>query len=260
MPHIHPTTSPKGGNKGSSSSAVQYLEKENENVPLLEQERFFNNEKDYILPESAEQIIDHNTKGLKKDDAKFFSVTYSFSKEELEGRSDQELKDFVRSNFTKDYAGAVSGREIDPNTIMYVAKLEQHRHYKGTDEEVKNGLKEQGQPKEGDNRHVHILVARKTSDNKSISPLTNHKTAGNGVVKSGFDRIGFKDQTEKSFDKHFKYDRPLEQSYAYLRADNKEELSQQQEQTKQAQLMQEQQQKQQAQEQERTRERGFGGR
>lgn len=222
MPHIHPTTSPKGGNTGSCAGAIQYLEKENQDKDLMDREQFFNNDKDIILSGEAISIVDPNKQGMKKDDAKFYSMTYSFSEQELEGRTDDELKQFVKDNFTKDYAGSVKGRDIDPDTIQYVAKLEYERAYKGTDQAVKDGIVSQGDKKPGDNRHIHVLVSRKTTDNKKISPLTNHRNEGKGSVKSGFDRIGFKEQTEKSFDKHFEYERPLEQKYEYLRANEEE--------------------------------------
>ncbi len=256
MPHIQPTTSPKGGNTGSSISAVIYLEKEEKDKSLTEREWFFNDKSDIITPNQAINIIDHSTLRLGKDDAKFFSMTYSFSKEELEGRSDQELKDFVKDHFTKDYVSAVKGRDINPDTIMFVAKLEQDRFYKGTDKEVIEGKHKQGQAKEGDNRHIHVLVARNTTEHKKISPLTNHRSESAGPVKSGFDRVGFKEQTEKSFDKHFNYNRPLEQTFDYLRSENKEEKLQELQNQEQIKKQQEQQQIQQKeQEHQRTRER-----
>lgn len=221
MPHIQPTISDKGSNTGSSESAVYYLEKENENKPLFEKENFFNDNYDTILPQHAIAEIDHNHKALGKNDAKFYAMSYSFSEEELRGRSDADLKRYVKENFTKDYSKAVKGRDIQPETIKYIAKLEQYRYYKGTDENVKSGLFKQGTPKAGDQRHIHVLVARKTTDNKKVSPLSNHRTASKGPVKSGFDRVGFKNDIEKSFDKHFTYDRPKEQTFDYLNAQSK---------------------------------------
>jgi len=221
MPHIQPTTSDKGSNTGSCESAVYYLEKENKDEPFFEREDFFNDDYNTILPEEAISEIDHNHKALGKNDAKFYAMTYSFSEAELKGKSDKELKEYVKENFTKDYCNAVKGREIKPETIKYVAKLEEFRYYKGTDEDVKNGIFKQGTPKPGDNRHIHILVARKTTDNKKVSPLSNHRTASKGPVKSGFDRVGFKNDIEKSFDKHFTYDRPKEQTFDYLNAQSK---------------------------------------
>ena len=224
MPHIHPTTSPKGGNTSSSYAAINYLEKENKEKDWLTRQYFFNAHEDRSLPNRAVEIIDHSRQGLKKTDAKFFSVTYSFSQDELKGRTDRELKEFVVGNFSSDYATAVKGRDIDPSTIQYVAKLEYNRAYKGKDLEVKEGRVKQGDLKPGDNRHIHVLVARNTSENKKISPLTNHRNSSKGAVKSGFDRIGFKDQTEKSFDDFFRYERSLNETYSYLRSDNKEEI------------------------------------
>jgi len=232
MPHIQPTTSPKGGNTGSCTAAITYLEKEDKGKELFDREFFFNQHHDLIIPEFAEQIIDHSKLGLRKEDAKFFAMTYSFSEEELEGRTDKQLKEFVKKHFAKDYVAAVKGRDINPDTIMFVAKLEQDRFYKGTDKEVIEGKYKQGQAKEGDNRHIHVLVARNTTENKKISPLTNHRGESAGPVKSGFDRVGFKEQTEKSFDEHFNYNRPLEHKFEYLNSDNRAEKLQELQQRK----------------------------
>ena len=78
------------------------------------------------------------------------------------------------------------------------------------------GKAKSGQMKEGDQRHFHVLIARKTKDEKhKISPLTNHRDTQKGVVKGGFERVKFAENIEKSFDKHFKYERSQEQSFQY---------------------------------------------
>ena len=217
MPHIKFQSSPlkSGNNHGSCGQLLGYLEKEDKNREEGDELKgFFNDKSDHLNAENAKQTVEHGLykKGLKNDADKFFSVTMSFSKEELKDKSNEELKEFAKDQFAKMYGGAVKGREIDPENIAWVAKLEEERKYKGTDQEVKDGLAKSGESKEkeeGDQRHIHFVVARKTLDDKQISPMSNHFRAGadTGAVKSGFDQDYFKFECEKQFDKKFNHER-----------------------------------------------------
>lgn len=91
--------------------------------------------------------------------------------------------------------------------------------------------------------HWHVLVARlsrgikeETGDGKyrtkyyKLSPLTNHsngkdkKTGAEkktGFVKGGFSLVDFDGKCEQCFDKRFKYNRKVEQSFEYLLAEKK---------------------------------------
>ena len=73
----------KGGNSGSSSAYVSYLEKENEDKPENEKELFFSHERSDVKPFEVVAAIDNNKKKLGKNEAKFYSVTISPSPEEL---------------------------------------------------------------------------------------------------------------------------------------------------------------------------------
>lgn len=219
MPHIKfASINTKYGNSGSCQMSVDYLSKENEGKELNGQEEFFNDKQDFIGKESARKTIDSAPKqGIRGDDAKYFEVIVSFDKNELKGKSDEQIKEYVKEKFPQVYADSVKGKEVDKDKLVWVAKLERERKYKGTDEEVKNGKAKSGEKKEGDQRHVHIIIARKTEDNKmGISPLTNYRKESKGVIKSGFDRNNFRNKSESEFDKKFNYDRPKEQSFNYL--------------------------------------------
>jgi hypothetical protein len=205
------------GNAGSCKQYIDYLEKENEGKAITEQEYFFNDKSDFIAGKKAQELIDNAPKqGIRGKDAKYFEVIMSFDKNELNGKSDQDIKDFVKESFPKIYAQSVTGKTVDPDLLIWVAKLEQERKYKNTNPETKTGLKKKGDRKEGDQRHLHIIVARKTSDNKiSISPLSSYKKASEGVIKSGFNRNHLRQQYETAFDQKFNYDRPIEKTFRY---------------------------------------------
>lgn len=227
MPYIKlPSVNAKHGNAGTCKNLVEYLEKENKNKRGEEEELFFNQNDDLIGKASAERIIAHDISTLGKKDAKFYEVIVSFSKAELKGRTDEELKNYIKNNFAQDYAKSVNGKEIEPNSIVFVAKLESERKYKGIDSEVLEGNKKKGQLKEGDNRHFHIIIARKTLNGRKISPLTHHINTTKGTVKGGFSQNGLKQNIEDSFDKSFKYERAIEEKFTYnvLTEDQKQEL------------------------------------
>jgi hypothetical protein len=208
------------GNAGSCKQYIAYLEKENEGKGITEQEYFFNDKSDFIAGQKAQDLIDNAPKqGIRGKDAKYFEVIMSFTSAELNGKSDQEIKDFVKETFPKIYAESVKGKTVDPDQLIWVAKLEQERKYKTTNPETKAGLKKKGELKEGDQRHLHIIVSRKTSDNKtSISPLSTYMEGSKGVIKSGFERNHLRQAYETAFDKKFAYNRPLEKTFKYQNA------------------------------------------
>lgn len=226
----------KTNNASGCHLSVNYLEKENKDKSITEKEFFFNDTTNVAVPSKVEHDINEHKKGLKTTDSKYYEVIITFSKDELKGKSDKELKEYVKKEFPKAYTGAINGKEIDEKQLTWFAKLERERKHKGTDKEVKEGKAKSGQMKEGDQRHFHVLIARKTKDEKhKISPLTNHRDTQKGVVKGGFERVKFVENIEKSFDKHFKYERSQEQSFEYRNNQKKgikqeEVIKQQQEQ------------------------------
>jgi len=203
MPHIKFQTSPKsGGNSGSCAQILNYLEKEGKG--------FFDTHRDDLNHSEAKDTVEHRLykKGVGKDDSKHYSVVFSFSKEELNGKTDKELIDFAKANFAETYCNAIKGKEQDPSTIAWVGKLEKNRKYKGDHPDVLAGLAKSGQNKKGDNRHIHFVVARKTLDDKKVSPMSNHfRKVSKGAVKSGFDQDFFKIELEKRFDMAFTHSR-----------------------------------------------------
>jgi len=232
---------PKTNNASGCHLSVNYLEKENKDKSITEKEFFFNDTTNAAVPSKVEYDINEHKKGLKNTDSKYYEVVLTFSDKELKGKSDKELKEFVKKEFPKVYKSAISGKDVDEKQLTWYAKLEQNREYKGTDKQVMEGKAKSGQLKEGDNRHVHILIARKTKDEKlKISPLSNHKDTQKGAVKGGFERVKFYENIEKSFDKHFKHERSLEESFKY-RNDTKKGIKSEEPQIQQKQEQQQEQ-------------------
>ena len=132
-----------GGNYSQSSSDfVGYLEKENEGLEPSEMEDFFNQYDDQISAEEVVKEIDGNTAKLKKTEPKFYSITVSPSKYELNRlqNSSEDLKKYTRE-LMKDYVASfnreINGRPIRIEDIKYYVKIEHQRSFKGTDWQIK---------------------------------------------------------------------------------------------------------------------------
>lgn len=126
----------------SVANFVSYLEKENEDKSLEDQELFFNQYGEDIVPEEVIRDIDQNTAKLKKVEPKFYSITINPSQRELRQLQNpsQDLKAYTRA-IMQDYANAfnreIEGRPITVNDVKYYAKIEHQRTYKGTDREIR---------------------------------------------------------------------------------------------------------------------------
>lgn len=71
-------------------------------------------------------------------------------------------------------------------------------------------------------------MSRKDQSNKKkLSPLTNHKSTKNGVIKGGFDRVNLFQQAEQEFDKLFGYNRQRSESFDYYNTMKNGSISQQ---------------------------------
>ena len=137
-------TPQKLGTNYSQSSAdfVGYLEKENEGIKEADMEHFFNQYGDEISAEEVVKEIDGNTAKLKRKEPKFYSITVSPSKYELNRlqNSREDLKTYTRE-LMKDYVASfnreINGRPISIDDIKYYAKIEHQRTFKGTDFQIK---------------------------------------------------------------------------------------------------------------------------
>jgi hypothetical protein len=252
MPISKPHSSLGADNKGSCSNLAVYLEKENEDLHKIikkassmndvfqlesRKQGFFTASETNISTIEVISCIDNNKRKLGANDAKYFSPTISFSENELEhiaflasGKSeltsvwDLNLKELELFNHLireygrkvmDNYALNFNRQDKGINTggdLVYFAKIEHFRKFKGTDEDVLNGKEISGNYKKGLQSHIHIIVSRKDKTQRlKLSPTCNEKltsrTIGENNYQVGFDRVKWIDQNEKTFDEHFKYSR-----------------------------------------------------
>jgi hypothetical protein len=131
-----------GSYSQSSADFVGYLEKENQGLEQEQMEHFFNQYGDEIPAEEVVKDIDGNGGKLKKTEPKFYSITVSPSKYELNGlrNNSEDLKKYTRE-LMKDYVASfnreINGRPISIDDIKYYAKIEHQRTFKGTDIQIK---------------------------------------------------------------------------------------------------------------------------
>ena len=224
----------------SSTDFVGYLEKENQGLEQQEMEHFFNQYDDEIAAEEVVKEIDSNTAKLKKIEPKFYSITVSPSKYELNRlqNNSKDLKTYTRE-LMKDYVSSfnreIKGRPVHIDDIKYYAeirKISQGREH-GTTKLLQQQIKKleqkaphqlngkrivQGMNKPGNQSHIHIIVSRKDASNTfSLSPGSKHKASQvemhGKTVKRGFDRDMFFERAEKTFDKTFGYQRNFAETY-----------------------------------------------
>ena len=223
-------------NKGSSMDLATYLQKEDKDRSYSERTHFFNQFDDKIRKNKVVKSLDRNTAKLKRGEAKYFLIDLCPSHKEqahilkrITGRSVNNLSELngkqkatfeaelrrYSQEVMKQYASNFNREGLDENSLLWFAKIEHNRQYRGTDKAVLEGRAKSGQNKEGLNSHIHIMVSRKEKDNgRSISPFSRskgsnkHKLNGKSV-KQGFNRKEFIHSCEKTFDKTFNYDRSL---------------------------------------------------
>ena len=239
VPHLIST---KGDNKGSCRKYAEYLLKENT--------MFFNHSSNEISLEEGIAFIDENSKRrLGENDAKWYAPVYALSEEEAQfvaykitGRmvenfsdlSPKEQKEYneyivdlarsfqgeMAKNFNKEDLGIKGGENL-----FYIGVVENKRKYIGTDDEVKLGLKKNGEEKKGFNTHIHIIQSRLANNGKQtkISPMGNdRKTRVNNLGgKVGFDRNYFTNRIERYFDIITGYVRLVKETFEYKKAKKK---------------------------------------
>ncbi|MBS6691306.1 MAG: clindamycin resistance transfer factor BtgB [Bacteroides eggerthii] len=194
-------------NAGSSRQLANYLE--HEDLERMEKgiytEGFFNLTDDNIYESKVIKDIDTNIGQLLKTDAKFYAIHVSPSKKELQAMGNTEheqaesMKRYIREVFIPEYAKNFN-KELSASDIKFYGKIHFSRNRSDNEQ----------------NMHCHLIVSRKDQANKKkLSPLTNHKSTKNGVIKGGFDRVNLFQQAEEGFDKLFGYERKQLESFDY---------------------------------------------
>ena len=223
---INISDSKEAANKGSSGALVHYLEKENRLNKEIEPEFWFNGQHIKVDPYDVMKTIDGNIAKLGKADAKFFLVNISPSQKEIAFLKEQygeegakaQLKGFAvgimdayAQNFKRD---GINSHE----DLVWFAKLEYYRYFTHKDTDVKQGLKNRGGRKEGEQMHVQVIVNRKDRTNSiKLSPrnTSRGKNEEHSKKMGQFDRMAFKQCGESIFDELFEFDRSLKDTMAY---------------------------------------------
>jgi len=137
-------TAQKIGETYSQSSAdyVAYLEKENQLSELENSEDFFNQYEDHISAEDVVKMIDGNTAKLEKTEPRFYSIIVSPSQYELKRlqNNSEDLKKYTRelmNAYVASFHREINGRPININDILYYAKVEHQRFFKGHDYQIR---------------------------------------------------------------------------------------------------------------------------
>lgn len=167
-------------NNGSCGALVNYLSKEDKDRGD-DMEYFFDHDRDNVFSNEVVNTIDSYRKGLGRNDTKFYSLVIAPTSEETSKMKDptRELREFTREcmdAYAKNFKGKNGDRKLEGKDIVYFAKIEYNRYYKGSDDEVKRGEAKQGDTKPGGNMHVHVVVSRKDKSNRyKISPCVKDK-------------------------------------------------------------------------------------
>ena len=214
-----------GGSGGSCGGLVDYLEKEQAGL-------WFDQQRPLLAGHEVVASIDANKRNLGREDAKYYQVILAPSQAELAhiGSDPDKLQAFTRAAMEQ-YA-ANFGKGISSQDLVWFAKIEHSRHFDHTDRAVQLGEQPKGVAKTGDQTHIHVIVSRtehlrhytegkRTGQHQRknpyhLSPLTNHKATTKGPVVGGFERNGFSQRTEQTFDQAFGYDRAVSESFRFL--------------------------------------------
>lgn len=200
-------------NKGGCAALAEYINHEDEQR-LAEGKEIF----PYTTPDgvevSTEEVIikiDRNHSHLGKNDDKFYGLVVSPSEEEIKAMGSTEKEIYYSAlkfikGISDTYAQNFNREGINDSSAL---ELFWKPHFT-----------------RGDNGewqfHIHGIVSRKSKGvgGKSVklSPLTNHRNTENGPVKGGFDRKHFFTKCEKLFDKLFRYERSVAESFEYNNA------------------------------------------
>ncbi len=209
------------GQAGSSGGWVDYLEKEQPG-------QWFTQDRNGVGPLEVSQALDANRHNLGKQDAGYYPLILSPSQKELQaiGNDPAKLQAYTRDVMGK-YAEQFQREGLAAKNLVYFAKIEHERYYKGTDADVKNGQAKSGDPKPGLQTHVHVLVSRCEDVHQfkaeqaetgrktpyKLSPATNHRNSTKGPVRGGFERKAFITTAERTFDQRFGYQREKSEQF-----------------------------------------------
>lgn len=185
-PKVHGNTA--YSNTGSCAALVNYLNKENTTLQLIDNELFFDQYRNNVTSSEVLQAIDNNHKGLRQNTPKFHSLVIAPTTQELYHiRQDTEyMKNYTRAvmeQYSKSF-NLPNGKQLSSDDLIWFAKLEHMRN----GEVSANSM------------HIHIIVsARDKSQSTTLNPNINNRNR--------FNRVEFYLKSEKAFDNMFGFKR-----------------------------------------------------
>ena len=214
-------------NAGSCVKLASYLDKESDG-----NKQYFSQHEDYVSLSKVIEKIDNNIRTLKKNQEKFYSLSYNPSQKEIahlvylttgkkvtdlaELTDEEKAKVFTEfRNYVRDcmeiYARSFNReRTLSAEDLVYFGRIEEYRHFSYKDEEVRLGLRERAQLKEFLNMHAHIIVSRMdVTQTIALSPRaksTGNTNLLNGKeVKNGFNMKEWQVECFEHFSNKFRY-------------------------------------------------------
>lgn len=179
-----------GTSFGSCHDLVMYLEKENEGLEEDEKTGFFNQYRDDISPYKVINAIDNNVKGLKDNEAKFYTLLLSPNQRELEHirNSPEHLKAYtqdVMNAYAAHFNRTIDSRPLKGDDLVWFARVEEQRTYNRFDKSVAH------------NTEIDILRYRQQENpgdkalKKALQKLGDYKRTEEGaIIREGIKKEG----------------------------------------------------------------------
>ncbi|QKG55023.1 DUF5712 family protein [Hymenobacter sp. BRD67] len=187
-------------NQGSAAQALNYLTHEarkNGREAL-----FFDGQQDALDRGSVLAALDNNVKGLRANEAKFYSLVLSPSPEELAhigGGDEAKLRAFAREVMASYAVGfrLKDGGAVGKEDLVWGAIIHQERTHRGTDAAVREGEVRPGQARPGLQAHIHVVVsARDRAQRVTLNP---------GGRVSRFSLRDWQEEARVIFERQFQY-------------------------------------------------------
>lgn len=185
-------------NRGSCKGLITYLG--HEARERQQDVQFFGREQQDVSAEEVRAGIDENTKGLRKQQEKFYSLVLSPSEEELKHLSNDpdKLRQYTRhvmNNYAKNFKDKegemVVGKQLASSDPVWYATIHQERKEKDGEQ--------QGAAKAGLHQHVHIIVSAKDRTGELRLNPRGHR--------SRFSIRDWQVQNGRSFQQMFNYEK-----------------------------------------------------
>jgi hypothetical protein len=200
-------------NSSSCAQTLNYLK--HEAMGEEQEARFFGAGADELSADELQRMIDTNLKGLRAEEARFYSLVLGPSEDELAhiGSDPEKLREYTRQVMDQ-YAQNFKlkdGQQLRSSELVWGAIIHQQRTHRGTDPEVVAGQARAGEKRTGRQSHVHIIVIARDGQQKiSLNP---------GGRKQRFDLTRWQAAAGRQFEQQFGY---VAQAHEKLRSKTRE--------------------------------------